>query len=64
MTPPAVISMPLSTLDNMQMELEWRILDLLNQIWEIREYLEDIREVLKYDPSPAPPREFNPLQTL
>lgn len=64
MTPPAVISMPLSTLDNMQMELEWRILDLLDQIWEIREYLEDIREVLEYDPSPAPPHEFDPLQTL
>ena len=55
---------PLSILDYYLAELEWRFDCLLNQIWEIYDELGDIRDILEYDDSPRPPREFDPLQTL
>ena len=57
-------SEPLMILDYYLVELKWRFDLLFNQIWEIYDELEDIKEALKYDPSPRPPHEFNPLQTI
>lgn len=63
MNPPAVISMPLSSIENMRMELEWRFMDLLEQYWEIREILEDFRYKLRFDEF-AEPIPFDPLRTI
>ena len=57
-------SEPLTILDYYLAELEWRFDLLFNQIWEIYNELGDIKEMLEYDPSPRPPREFDLLQTL
>lgn len=55
---------PLSLIDYYLAELEWRFDLLFNQIWEIYDELGDIKEILEYDPSPRPPHEFDPLQTI
>ena len=57
-------SEPLTILDYYLAELKWRFDLLFNQIWEIYDELGDIKEALEYDPSPRPPREFDPLQTI
>ena len=57
-------SEPLSLLDYYLAELEWRFDLLFNQIWEIYDELGDIKGILEYDPSPRPPWEFDPLQTI
>ena len=57
-------SEPLTVLDYYLAEIEWRFDLLFNQIWEIYDELGDIKEMLEYDPSPRPPREFDPFQTL
>lgn len=64
MNPPAVIRMPLSTMENMVAELSWMFLDLFEQIDEIYEELEDIKDWLKYGDSPKPPPPFDPLKTI
>ena len=51
-------------LEDMIAELEERFLWILNGIWEIANNLKDIIEELEYDPSPAPPTEFDPLCTI
>ena len=56
-------SEPLTVLDYYLTEMEWRFDLLFNQIWEIYDELGDIKEMLEYDPSPRPPREFDPFQT-
>ena len=53
-----------STLEEMITELEGQFLEIHNRIWEITEDLKDIREELEYDPSPAPPADFDPLRTI
>ena len=53
-----------TTLEEMITELDRRFIEILNRIWEITDNLEDIREELEYDPSPAPPADFNPLCTI
>ena len=57
-------SEPLSLLDYYLAELDWRFDLLFNQIWEIYNKLGDIKEILEHDPSPRPPHEFDPLQTI
>ena len=49
MTEPAFFSIPLSSLENMKMELAWRFADLFDQYWSIRENLEDIKLKLLLD---------------
>ena len=56
--------MVLATLEEMITELDGRFLEILNRIWEITNNLEDIREELEYNPSPATPADFNPLCTI
>ena len=51
-------------LEEMITELEGRFLEIHNGIWEITEDLKDILEELEYNPSPAPPADFNPLCTI
>ena len=51
-------------LEDMITELEGQFLWILNRIWEITDSLEDIIEELEYNPSPAPPAEFDPLRTI
>ena len=43
---PAVIVLPLSTLENMKMETAWRIDELLNGYAEIRRELEEVEKRL------------------
>ena len=52
------------TLEEMIMELEGQFLEIHNRIWEITKDLKDLREELEYDPSPAPPADFDPLLTI
>ena len=53
-----------TTLEDMITELEGWFLGILNGIWEITDDLKDIIEESEYDPSPAPPADFNPLCTI
>jgi hypothetical protein len=46
MNVPAVISLPLSSMENMRMELDWRFVDLFDQLWSIREILEEVKNEL------------------
>ena len=57
-------SEPLTILNYYLAELKWRFNLLFNQIWEIYDELGDIKETLEYNPSPRPPCEFDPLQTI
>ena len=45
-------------------ELEERLLWIINGIREVINDLKDIKNKLEYDPSPAPPADFNPLRTI
>ena len=51
-------------LEDVITELEGWFLWILNRIWEITNNLKHIIEELKYDPSPAPPADFDPLCTI
>ena len=51
-------------LEDMIDEVEMRLLWIINGIWEVIDDLKDMIDALKYDPSPAPPAEFDPLQTI
>ena len=51
-------------LDDMIEELEERLLWIINGIREVIKDLKDIKDELEYDPSPAPPTEFDPLRTI
>ena len=51
-------------LEDVITELEGQFLWILNRIREITNNLEDIIEELEYDPSPAPPADFDPLCTI
>ena len=53
-----------ATLEDIITELEGQFLEILNRIWEITNDLEDIREELEYNPSPAPPADFDPFCTI
>jgi hypothetical protein len=61
---PPIIKLPLSTLDNMKMELAWRIDYLLEQVWERLDQLEQLKETLGINNRPTSPLEFDPLQTF
>jgi hypothetical protein len=49
MSEPAVISIPLSSVDNMKMEEAWRFTELFDQYWSIREDLEILKHRLQFD---------------
>ena len=51
-------------LEDMIEELEERLTWIVNGIREIIHDLIDIKDGLMYDPSPAPPAEFDPLRTI
>ena len=46
------------------MEQNWRIERILTEIDDFLEYLKDIRLSYSLNTSPAPPREFDPFQTI
>ena len=51
-------------LKDMIEELEERLLWIINGIQEVINDLKDIKNELEYDPSPAPPADFDPLCTI
>ena len=51
-------------LKDMIEELEERLLWIINGIREVIDDLKDIKNELEYDPSPAPPTDFDPLRTI
>ena len=51
-------------LQDMIEELEERLLWIVNGVREVINDLKNIKEELEYDPSPAPPAEFDPLRTI
>ena len=51
-------------LDVDQERLELIICNVVNEVCEFLEFCRDIRRRLRYDPSPRPPKEFDPLQTI
>jgi hypothetical protein len=67
MNEPTIITMPLSTVENMTFELACRFQDLFDQIEEIFEELEDIKKSLTHHRLPRPRRKrnlFDPFQTF
>jgi hypothetical protein len=60
---PAVIEPSLSTLDNMKMEIEWRIANIQEKLWEIIEEIEWIKDKYKMHKRPDTPLDFDPLRT-
>ena len=51
-------------LEDMIDEVEIRLLWIINGVWEVIDDLKDMIDALEYDPSPAPPAEFDPLRTI
>ena len=51
-------------LEDMIEELEERLLWILDRVREVIDDLKDIINELEYNPSPAPPANFNPLRTI
>ena len=51
-------------LEDMIEEVEEQLLWILNGVWEVIDDLKDIIEELEYDPSPAPPTDFDSLRTI
>ena len=51
-------------LQDMIEELEEQLWWIINGIQEVINNLKDIKDELEYDPSPAPPAEFDPLRTI
>ena len=64
MDAPAVISLPISTLENMTVELAWRFEDLENQIWAIFDELKAIKAEFTNDVRQKPIPAFDPLLTI
>ena len=64
MDAPAVISLPISTLENMTMELAWRFEDLENQMEAIIDELKAIKAEFTNDVRQKPVPTFDPLQTV
>lgn len=62
-TDTTVIELPLSTLEEMQLELSWKILYMEELIWEIIDHLEQIKEEYEMNIRPIPSLEFDPLRT-
>ena len=60
---PAVIQMPLSTLDNMKMEIAWRTADIQEKLWEVIEGIEWIKDRYEMHKRPDTPLNFDPLRT-
>ena len=61
---PAVIKLPLSSYENMQMELAWRGDDLKIQFKEIYDALERIKEKFLFDDFQEIAPLFDPLKTI
>jgi hypothetical protein len=66
MNEPAVISIPLSSVDNMMMEEAWRFTELFDQYWSIREDLEILKHRLWFDDFSEPTSLplFNPSRII
>ena len=47
MNVPAVITLPLSLMENMRMELAWRFTDLFDQFWSFWNFPEEVKSALK-----------------
>ena len=61
---PAVIYLPLSSLENMQMELSWRIDAMLGVAKEGQDLVKQIKRRLNISYQPNSPLAFDPLQTI
>jgi hypothetical protein len=55
--------MPLSTLDNMKMEIAWRTADIQEKLWEIIEGIEWIKDRYEMHNRQNTPLDFGPLRT-
>jgi hypothetical protein len=55
---------PMTQIDYFLVELEWWFDRLCDGIWDLIEACEDLKAEWGHDPSPRPPRDFDPLQTL
>jgi len=64
MNTPAVIELPLSSVENMKMELAWRHEDLIRQVRKIRTDLNRILVALNPEKPPKPTDHFDPLRTI
>jgi hypothetical protein len=64
LTEPAVITLPLSSYENMQMELDWRNTDLLDQNRKIRDILVEFKYKLLLDDFAVTIPPFDPLKTF
>ena len=60
---PAVIELPLSSVENMKMELAWRHEDLIRQVQKIRTDLNYILATLNPEKSKTTDH-FDPLRTI
>ena len=60
---PAVIELPLSSVENMKMELAWRHEDLIRQVQKIRTDLNYILAALN-PKKPKTTDHFDPLRTI
>ena len=60
---PAEIQMPLSTLDNMKMEIAWRTAEIQEKLWEVIEGIEWIKDRYEMNKRPETPLDFDPLRT-
>jgi hypothetical protein len=59
--------MPLSSFENMKMELAWRFQDLFIQFWEMDDALKDLKVIFStynLDDSHNLPPPFDPLRTV
>jgi hypothetical protein len=52
MKPPAIIKLPLSTVENMTCELAWMFDDVMEQVKTIQKDLEDLERTFKDYPTP------------
>ena len=64
MNTPAVIELPLSSVENMKMELAWRHEDLIRQVQKIRTDLNHILAALNPEKPPKTTDHFDPLRTI
>jgi hypothetical protein len=59
----AVIQTPLSTIDDMKMEIAWRTANIQEKLWEVIEGIEWIKDRYKMHNRPNTPLDFDPLRT-
>jgi hypothetical protein len=61
---PSVITLPLSTLEGMQMEICWRIDVMMEIVWEGIDLIQQIKEELGMNRRPNTSQPFDPFRTI